>query len=67
MTLQGHCLGRIAARSVASQCFALGLNAVTPMARHVHQRAPLLRPSFKRAGFRHRLSRSRLIINPRHK
>jgi hypothetical protein len=36
MTLQGHCLGRIAARSVASQCFALGLIAATPMA---HARA----------------------------
>src|SRR4030081_1101151 len=32
MTLQGHYLSRIAARSVASQCFELGLIVVTPMA-----------------------------------
>jgi hypothetical protein len=32
MTLQGHYLGRIATPSVASQCFALGLIAATPMA-----------------------------------
>jgi hypothetical protein len=36
MTLQGHCLGRIAARSVTSQCSALELIAVTPTALFWH-------------------------------
>jgi phosphohistidine phosphatase SixA len=67
MTLQGHYLSRIAARSVASQCFELGLIVVTPMAQARVSTRTIVAAVISNAPVSTPASRSRVIINPRHK